>query len=311
MSEEKIENVIICGSGPAGYTAALYCARANLEPLLLEGMQPGGQLTITTDVENFPGFEEGIMGPELMEVMKKQVERFGTRFMMDEVTECDLDNWPYTVQTSGGQTLKTKTLVIATGASARYLGLENETRLKGYGVSACATCDGFFYGGLDVAVVGGGDSAAEEAGFLTKFANKVYLLVRRDEMRASQIMQQRVLNNPKIEILWNTEILDVLGEKEVDGIRIINNQSKEEKDLPLKGLFLAIGHTPNSKPFQKWLNHDENGYILTEGKSSKTNVDGVFACGDVQDHEYRQAITAAGSGCMAAIDVERWLTEKE
>ena len=204
MSEQKIENVIVCGSGPAGYTAALYTARANLEPLVLEGMQPGGQLTTTTDVENFPGFEHGIMGPELMEVMKKQVERFGTRFVMDEVLSCDLNNWPYTLNTANGETYKTKTLIIATGASARYLGLENEIRLQGYGVSACATCDGFFYGGEVVAVVGGGDSAAEEATFLTKFATKVHLLVRRDEMRASQIMQDRVFKNEKIQIHWNT-----------------------------------------------------------------------------------------------------------
>ena len=311
MSEEKIENVIICGSGPAGYTAALYTARANLEPLLLEGMQPGGQLTITTDVENFPGFESGIMGPELMEVMKKQVARFGTRFVMDEISSCDLTNWPFTLHTANGNTYKTKSLIVSTGASARYLGLENEIRLQGYGVSACATCDGFFYGGEIVAVVGGGDSAAEEATFLTKFAEKVHLLVRRDHMRASQIMQDRVFNNSKIEIHWNTEVLDVLGAKEVDGIRIINNQTKEEKDLAVKGFFLAIGHTPNSKPFQEFLDHDENGYIITKANSSYTNIDGVFACGDVQDHEYRQAVTAAGSGCMAAIDTERWLSAKE
>ena len=311
MSEEKIENVIICGSGPAGYTAALYAARANLEPLLLEGMQPGGQLTITTDVENFPGFESGIMGPELMEVMKKQVARFGTRFVMDEIDSCDLKNWPFTVYTANGNTYKTKTLIIATGASARYLGLENEIRLQGYGVSACATCDGFFYGGEVVAVVGAGDSAAEEATFLTKFAEKVHLLVRRDKMRASQIMQERVFNNSKIEIHWNTEVLDVLGEKEVKGIRVINNQTKEESEISVAGFFLAIGHTPNSTPFQESLDHDENGYLITKANSSCTNIDGVFACGDVQDHEYRQAITAAGSGCMAAIDAERWLSARE
>ena len=311
MSKEKIENVVVCGSGPAGYTAALYTARANLEPLVLEGMQPGGQLTITTDVENFPGFEHGIMGPELMEVMKKQVERFGTRFLMDEVASCDLQNWPFTLHTANGQTLKTKALIIATGASARYLGLKNEIRLQGHGVSACATCDGFFYGGEVVAVVGGGDSAAEEASFLTKFAEKVHLLVRRDELRASKIMADRVLNNPKIEVHWNTELLDVLGEKEVEGIRILNNKTKEESEIALKGLFLAIGHTPNSKPFQNFLDHDDNGYLITKANSSYTNIEGVFACGDVQDHEYRQAVTAAGSGCMAAIDTERWLSAQE
>lgn len=304
---KEIEDVIICGSGPAGYTAALYTARANLEPLVFEGMQPGGQLTITTDVENFPGFEEGIMGPELMDVMKKQVQRFGTRFSYANIVKADLSASPFTLTDAGGKTYKTKALIIATGASARYLGLENEIRLQGYGVSACATCDGFFYRGEEVAVVGGGDSACEEANFLTKFATTVHMFVRRDELRASKIMADRVLNNDKVKIYWNTELVDVLGEKEVTGVRVINNKTQEESDITLKGLFLAIGHTPNSSAFVEWLDHDENGYLITKADSSKTNVEGVFACGDVQDHEYRQAVTAAGSGCMAAIDAERWL----
>ena len=311
MSEDKIEKVIICGSGPAGYTAALYTARANLEPLLFKGIQPGGQLTITTDVENFPGFEHGIMGPELMNVMEKQVERFGTRFSHEEIVECDLDNRPFTLKTGNGKVYKTESLIIATGASARYLGLENEIRLQGYGVSACATCDGFFFMGEEVAVVGGGDSAAEEASFLTKFATTVHLLVRRDQLRASHIMQERVFNNDKIKIHWNTEVVDVLGDKAVEGIRVINNKTQEESEMKLTGFFLAIGHTPNSSAFVNWLDHDDNGYLITKADSSKTNIPGVFACGDVQDHEYRQAVTAAGSGCMAAIDAERWLTEQE
>jgi len=311
MNTEKIEDVVVCGSGPAGYTAALYTARANLNPLVIEGMQPGGQLTITTDVENFPGFEEGIMGPELMTVMRKQVERFGTRFQMDEVLSCDLNQRPFVLNMMSGETIKTKALIIATGASARYLGLENETRLRGYGVSACATCDGFFYSGHEIAVVGGGDSAAEEATFLTKFATKVHLLVRKGEMRASQIMQDRVLNNPKIEVHWYTQVVDVLGDKEVTGIRVLNNQTGEESNMDVTGLFLAIGHTPNSAAFQSFLDHDDQGYLITKPNSTKTNIDGVFACGDVQDHEYRQAVTAAGSGCMAAIDAERWLGAQE
>jgi thioredoxin reductase (NADPH) len=310
MSEPSIENVIICGSGPAGYTAALYTARANLEPLLFEGVQPGGQLTITTDVENFPGFEDGIMGPALMDVMKKQVERFGTRFVLDEIVEADLGKSPFRIKTSSGKEYLARTLIIATGASARYLGLPNEIRLQGYGVSACATCDGFFYRGMEVGVVGGGDSACEEANFLTKFATTVHLFVRRDALRASKIMQDRVLKNDKIKIHWNTELADVLGKDEVEGVRLLNNISNTESDLPLKGLFLAIGHTPNSSAFTDWLDHDENGYIQTQSDSSKTNLEGVFACGDVQDHVYRQAVTAAGSGCMAAIDCERWLEDQ-
>ena len=323
-SEEKIEEVVICGSGPAGFTAAIYASRANMRPLLLEGMEPGGQLTTTNDVENYPGLLpvlgesgnvegfEGVTGPTMMEIFKAQATRFGARLKMDELETCDLSEWPYTLTTGMGEVIRTKTLIIATGATARYLGLENELRLRGYGVSACATCDGFFYRGMEVAVVGGGDSAAEEATFLTRFATKVHLLVRRDQLRASKIMQQRVFDNEKIKIHWHTEVADVLGEKEVEGVRVRNRQTGEETDIDtVRGLFLAIGHTPNVGPFQDWLQADENGYLITEPDSTVTAVPGVFACGDVKDHVYRQAITAAGSGCMAAIDAERWLEARE
>ena len=304
------EKVVIFGTGPAGLTAAIYCARADMEPLVYEGLQPGGQLTITTDVDNYPGFPDGVMGPELMEMFKGQAARFGTRFSFEAVESVDLDSWPYHFK-AGGEEGWAQTIIIATGASAKYLGLENEIRLQGFGVSACATCDGFFYKDQVVAVVGGGDSAAEEATFLTKFASKVYLLVRRDEMRASKIMQHRVTNNDKVEVLWNTEVLDVLGDDAVTGIRIVNNKTNEERDLDLTGFFLAIGHTPNSSAFTKWLETDETGYIITKGDSTATDFPGVFACGDVQDHVYRQAITAAGSGCMSALEAERWLEEKQ
>ncbi|MGC6506991.1 MAG: thioredoxin-disulfide reductase [Myxococcota bacterium] len=311
MSDEKIEQVVICGSGPAGYTAALYTARANMNPYLIEGVQPGGQLTITTDVENFPGFVDGIMGPELMDVMRRQVERFGTRFSMEEIVEADLSTRPFSLKLSNGDHIRTRSLIIATGASARYLGLENEIRLQGYGVSACATCDGFFYRNQVVGVVGGGDSACEEATFLTKFASEVHMFVRRNEFRASKIMAERALNNPKITVHWHTEVIDVLGSDGVTGVRLLNNLTQEQTDLNLHGLFLAIGHTPNSGPFKQWLETDENGYIITQSDTSYTNVPGVFACGDVQDHVYRQAVTAAGSGCMAALDAERWLENQE
>lgn len=311
MSEEKVENVVIFGSGPAGLTAALYAARANLEPLVYEGIEPGGQLMTTTDVENFPGHEDGIMGPDLMDVMKKQVSRFGTRFILDECTGVDLSEWPYRYTVSQGSG-RAKTIIIATGATAKYLGLENELRLRGHGVSACATCDGFFFRGVEIAVVGGGDSAAEEAGFLTRFASKVHLIVRRDQLRASKIMQDRVLANDKIEVHWNTQLVDVLGTDSVDGIRVVNNKTGQEADWPqVKGLFLAIGHTPNSAPFVDHLDHDDTGYLVTAADSTATNVPGVFACGDVQDKLYRQAITAAGSGCMAALEAERWLEAQE
>jgi thioredoxin reductase (NADPH) len=312
LNEAGVEKVVVLGSGPAGLTAALYTARADLSPLMFEGMEPGGQLMTTTDVENFPGFEEGIMGPDLMAVMKKQVARFGTRFDYDDVIEVDFTSQPLVLKTASDKVIRTRTVIIASGAAARYLGLENELRLRGNGVSACATCDGFFFRGVEVVVIGGGDSACEEAGFLTKFASKVHLLVRRDALRASKIMAKRALANPKIEIHWNTEMTDVLGENAVEGVEVHNNKTGETtKWSTIKGVFLAIGHTPNSKPFLSALDHDEQGYLITAADSSKTNIPGVFACCDVQDHEYRQAITAAGSGCMAAIDAERWLEAQE
>jgi len=309
--ESQIEDVVIAGTGPAGLTAALYAARANLSPLVFEGMEPGGQLTTTTDVENYPGFPEGIMGPELMEKMKAQVERFGARVEMDEIETVDLSSWPYAYSTSMGKEGKTRTLIVATGASARYLGLKNELRLRGYGVSACATCDGFFFREQKVVVIGGGDSACEESTFLTRFASEVHLFVRRDVLRASKIMADRLLANPKITVHWNTQMTDVLGDKEVTGVQWENPVTGESGILELQGVFLAIGHTPNSKPFVQWMDHDDAGYLVTKPGRTSTNVEGVFAAGDVQDTFYRQAVTAAGTGCAAALEAERWLENKE
>jgi thioredoxin reductase (NADPH) len=311
MSEqEQIEKVVILGSGPAGLTAALYTARADLAPLVLEGAEPGGQLMTTTDVENFPGFVEGIMGPELMDVMKEQAARFGARYTPDDVVRCILDTTPFELHTGAGKVIKTQALIIATGATARYLGLENELRLRGHGVSACATCDGFFFRGQEVVVVGGGDSACEEAGFLTKFASTVHLLVRREELRASKIMQQRVFDNEKIEVHWNTEMTDVLGDQTVTGVEILRNKTGATEQWDhVTGVFLAIGHIPNTAPFIDWIDN-ESGYLKTLPDSTHANIPGVFACGDVKDQVYRQAITAAGSGCAAAIDAERWLEEQ-
>ncbi len=308
----KTKKVIIIGSGPAGYTAALYTARAGLAPLLIEGHEPGGQLTTTTDVENFPGFTDGIMGPDLMDKMKKQVARFGTEFLSTKVTKVNLSQRPFHIKCENGQEFLSETLIISTGASAKYLGLPNEKELIGKGVSGCATCDGFFYRGKIVHVVGGGDTAIEEASFLTRFADKVYLLHRRDSFRASKAMQDRALNNPKIEVVWNTEVKEILfNEIGVTGIKVFNNKTNETYDRKTDGFFLGIGHEPNTKFLEGQLSLDEHGYIKTMGEHPDTSIEGVFACGDVQDPYYRQAITSAGSGCQAAIRAERYLESIE
>ncbi|MDF2157928.1 thioredoxin-disulfide reductase [Algoriphagus sp. CAU 1675] len=307
---EKVK-VLIIGSGPAGYTAAIYASRAGLNPVLYTGGQPGGQLTITTDVENYPGYPDGIMGPEMMEDFRKQAERFGTEVRYGLVTDVDFTVTPKLITVDEQIKIHADTVIISTGASAKWLGLESETRLNGRGVSACAVCDGFFFRGQDVAIVGAGDTACEEAAYLANICSKVYMLVRKDEMRASQIMQKRVMNNPKIEILWNTETEEVLGEDEVKGARVVNNKTGEKRDLEISGFFVAIGHQPNTEVFKKFIHMDEAGYIKTVPGSTKTNVEGVFACGDAQDNVYRQAVTAAGTGCMAALDAERYLAEIE
>ena len=321
MSQTEIERkVVILGSGPAGLTAAIYASRAQLAPLVVEGPQPGGQLTITTDVENYPGFAEGIMGPELMEQFRAQATRFGTEVLSVWIDKVDLSARPFTLYGKASEdsdeittVIKADTLIISTGASAKWLGIPGEEPvpegLGGNGVSACATCDGFFFRGKPVVIVGGGDTAMEEALFLTRFATKVTLMHRRDSFRASKIMQERVFANEKIEILWNTEVKEILGSKEegVTGVRIYKNN--EESLFPTEGVFVAIGHKPNTELFKDWLEMNEVGYIQTEGRTMKTNIEGVFACGDAQDHYYRQAVTAAGTGCMAAIDAERFLVE--
>lgn len=307
MTPEHVE-VLILGSGPAGYTAAIYASRAGLKPVMYQGMQPGGQLTITNDVENFPGYPDGIQGPAMMEDLRKQAERFGLDNRFGLATSVDFSTpLAHKVIIDENKEIIAKTVIIATGASAKWLGLESETRLNGLGVSACAVCDGFFYRGKDVAIVGAGDTACEEAHYLSKLCKKVIMLVRRNEFRASQIMQERVKNTPNIEILFNTETLEVLGDNGVTGIRVKNNVSGEESVLDVHGFFVAIGHQPNTSIFSDYLHMDETGYILVEKGTSKTNVPGVFACGDAQDNVYRQAITAAGTGCMAALDAERYL----
>jgi thioredoxin reductase (NADPH) len=303
------ERLVVIGSGPAGYTAALYAARANLRPVLFEGMQPGGQLTITSEVENYPGFPDGILGPELMEQMKKQAERFGTRFEMGEITRVDFSKRPFQLW-QDDRLLTADAVIVATGASAKWLGIPSEKKYQGRGVSACATCDGFFFRGVDVAVVGGGDTAMEEATFLTKYASKVYLLHRRDALRASKIMQDRALKNPKIEVVLSVVIEEIVGDqKAVTGVRLKSTKDGSLREVPLKGVFMGIGHEPNTGIFRGQLAMNDVGYLTVKSPTSATSVPGVFAAGDVADPSYRQAISAAGSGCVAAIDAERWLGE--
>ena len=305
-SEESVRCLIL-GSGPAGLTAAIYAARADLKPVVYQGLQPGGQLTITTEVDNFPGYPDGIQGPQLMEDLTKQATRFGTDIRWGMATAADLSQRPFRITIDDNHLILADTLIIATGASARWLGLESEKAFNGYGVSACATCDGFFYRGMDVAVIGGGDTACEEASYLSKLARKVYLIHRRNELRASKAMQNRILKTPNIEILWDTIPVEVIGEKTVNGIILENVHSKSRSQLKVEGVFIAIGHKPNSDLFSGQLQLDSGGYIITQAGTTHTNIPGVFAAGDIQDHVYRQAVTAAGSGCMAAIDAERWL----
>lgn len=306
----KIENCIIIGSGPAGYTAAIYAARATLDPVMYVGAEPGGQLMITTEVENYPGYPNGVQGPEMMEDFRKQAERFGTKIFYNVVTDVDFSNGIHTLTLDSGETVKSHTVIIATGASAKWLGLPSEKKFMNKGVSACAVCDGFFFKGQNVAVVGGGDTAAEESTYLSKMCPEVHLLIRRDEMRASKIMQERVLNTENIKIHWNTEVEEVIGNGEVSGLKVINNKTNEVSNLPVTGFFVAIGHKPNTEIFNHVLDMDETGYIQTVGKTTKTNIPGVFASGDAQDSKYRQAVTAAGTGCMAALDAENYLIEK-
>ena len=307
--ETEPRKTVIIGSGPAGYTAAIYAARANLKPLLYTGREPGGQLMITTDVENFPGYPEGIMGPQMMEDLKNQAERFGTEIKYELIDRVDFSGPVKKIYTEGGEEVQAHSVIISTGASARWLGLESEQRLANNGVSACAVCDGFFYRGKDVAIVGAGDSACEEALYLSNLCPTVHMLVRRDEMRASKIMQERVQKQPNIKIYWNTETEEILGDTEVTGVRVRNNVTNEVSEIPIAGFFVAIGHIPNTKLFEGVLDMEESGYLVHEANSTHTNVDGVFVSGDAADHVYRQAITAAGTGCMAALDAERYLGE--
>jgi len=307
-----VNNVIIIGSGPAGYTAAVYAARAQLDPVVFEGsVTAGGALMNTTEVENYPGFADGIMGPQLMEEMRKQAERFGAQLITDDITSMDLSGDIKTVTDGSGNTHQARTVILAMGSGYRELGLENEKRLSGHGVSWCATCDGFFFRQQEIAVVGGGDTAAEEATFLTRFASKVYLIHRRDELRASKVMAERVLTNEKIEPVWNSQVVDVLGEDKVSGIIIEDTITGERRELPVTGLFIAIGHDPRSELITGQIDTDDDGYVLVDAPSTRTNQSGVFACGDLVDHVYRQAITAAGTGCSAALDAERFLADQD
>jgi thioredoxin reductase (NADPH) len=310
---QEIEHVtcLIIGSGPAGYTAAIYAARADLKPVMYTGMEMGGQLTQTTDVDNYPGYPNGIMGPEMMEDFKKQAERFGTQVRFGYVSSVDFSALPHKVVVDEVKTITADTVIIATGATAKWLGLPSEQQYNGFGVSACAVCDGFFFKGQDVAIVGAGDTAAEEATYLAKLCKKVYMIVRRDEFRASKAMVHRVLNTPNIEIIYDTETKEILGNgKNVTGVQLVNNKTKQETTIAVEGFFVAIGHKPNTDIFKGWLAMDETGYLKTKPGTAKTEITGVFACGDVQDHYYRQAVTAAGSGCMAALDAERYLAAK-
>jgi thioredoxin reductase (NADPH) len=311
---EELEHVqcLIIGSGPAGYTAAIYAARADLKPVMITGMQMGGQLTQTTDVENFPGYPGGVMGPEMMEDFRKQAERFGTDIRFGYVSSVDFTGPVHKVVVDDSKTILADTVIVSTGASAKWLGLESEQKYNGFGVSACAVCDGFFFKNQDVAIVGAGDTAAEEATYLAKLCNKVYMIVRRDEFRASKAMEKRVLNTANIEILYNSETQEILGDgKNVTGVRVINNKTQETKDLNVTGFFVAIGHKPNTDIFKGWIDMDETGYIITKPDSTATNIPGVFVSGDAQDKIYRQAVTAAGSGCMAALEAERYLAALE
>lgn len=303
---EKIHCLII-GSGPAGYTAAIYASRAGLKPVMYQGLQPGGQLTITTDVENFPGYPEGVMGPQMMKDFEAQAQRMGADIRWGMITKVDFSQRPFRLEVDEEKWIEADSVIIATGASAKWLGLESEQRLNGYGVSACAVCDGFFFKGKEVAIVGAGDTAAEEALYLSKLCTKVHMLVRRDEMRASKVMQQRVLSTPNIEVYWNSETVEILGDKHVNAMRIRDTKTGAEREVPVSAFFVAIGHTPNSSIFRGVIDMDHEGYINTVPGSSRTNIEGVFACGDVQDKTYRQAVTAAGSGCIAALDAERYL----
>lgn len=312
MANDTIEkvHVLIIGSGPAGYTAAIYAARANMKPVLYQGIQPGGQLTITTEVENYPGYPDGVQGPDMMVHFEKQAARMGADIRYGLATKVDFSKQPYQVWIDEEKLIEADSVIICTGASAKWLGLPSEERLNGFGVSACAVCDGFFFRGKEVAIVGAGDTAAEEAMYLSKLCTTVHMFIRKDKMRASKIMQDRVVNTPNIKVYWNTDTDEILGDKKVEAVRIKNNQTQQTQEIPISGFFVAIGHQPNSVIFKEWIDMDETGYIQTMPGTTKTNIEGVFAAGDVQDKNYRQAVTAAGSGCMAALDAERYLSAK-